>query len=84
MKNGEIAEQGSHEDLIKKKVCISTRFKSTNPFVFELKGGHYAGMVMFDVKRAAEKGNRKKSEVGKTNSKFRLIFSSNRNKQHEP
>ena len=35
MKNGEIAEQGSHEDLIKKKVCISTRFKSINPFVFK-------------------------------------------------
>ena len=41
-------------------------------------------MVMFDVTRAADKGNRKKSEVGKKRSKFRLIFSSNRNKQHEP
>ena len=36
MKNGEIAEQGNHEDLIKKKVCSSARYKSTNPFVFEL------------------------------------------------
>ena len=27
MKNGEIAEQGSHEDLIKKKVCSCKCFK---------------------------------------------------------
>ena len=83
MKNGEIAEQGSHEDLIKKKVCSCKCFKGILLF------SNYRTVIMrawsrLMLQELLTKETERKAKLVRKNSKFRLIFSSNRNKQHEP
>ena len=63
MKNGEIAEQGTHEELMGKKVGMA-RHNSFNLFLLQSQSGLFASMATFDAKRNADKGNSKRSRLG--------------------
>ena len=58
MKNGEIAEQATHEELMGKKVEMAKHDS------FQPQSGLFASMATFDAKRNAEKGNSKRSRLG--------------------
>ena len=61
IKNGEIAEQGTHEELMAKKVRIA-RHNAFNLFIFlKSQSGLYASMATFDAKRNVDKENTKRS-----------------------
>ena len=61
MKNGEIAEQGTHEELMGKKVEMA---KHDSFHLLQPQSGLFASMATFDAKRNAEKGNSKRSRLG--------------------
>ena len=63
MKNGEIAEQGTHEELMRKKVG-KWQNNSFNIFLFQSQSGLFASMATFDAKRNTDKGNSKRSKLG--------------------
>ena len=88
IKNGEIAEQGTHEELMAKKVRI-TRHIAFNLFIFlKSQSGLYASMATFDAKRNVDKGNSKRSRLGGENinifhgiNKFCINFLFGQNQQ---
>ena len=61
MKNGEIAEQGTHEELMGKKVEMA---KHDSFHLLQPQSGLFASMATFDAERNAEKGNSKRSRLG--------------------
>ena len=82
IKNGEIAEQGTHEELMAKKVRMARHSAFLNLFIFfKSQSGLYASMATFDAKRNVDKGNSKRSRLGGENINIFFLSSFPKNQQ---